>query len=669
MIIEPTIMTSPQKNTAALTKPTVVGLYGLPGCGKTFLLEQLKTQLGERSFAYFEGSSALSSIVPGGLEAFKQLDDQEKDLIRVRTIHQTAKDSATSGRVGIVTGHLLFWDMKTDTAAAQSVWTNGDAETYTHIFYLDIPADVVAHRRQNDSSRARPTTSVELLEKWQSTERKQLREICLAHGIFFSVVSPDKIPSLLLDVERHTEDYNLSCAEKQLDTIFRDVSAGNVFVFDGDRTLIPEDTGALFSELMLNAGLEIGNEDPVKAVFQSSLGYSYAAFRQVALVYEAINEGKFHEFCQKIADSVTIYPQMILLLEHAAQRGISAVVFTCGLQTIWEKILAKAGYSETVKVVGSGRIENGFVVTGEVKGALVARLQNVHHKCVCAFGDSVLDLPMLKEADRAFVVVGEKKRRSVQMEKALLNAIDNENLYACQVLLPPTAPLRLDTVRLPCVDITSEPFITSILSPVEFASQNAAKLLMTPMRNATIYGPELRKAHARVGQHLANTLLTERIGLEEYSIPHVQGHKTTGYRFRNEGKTSIVALMRGGEPMAQGISKTLPLAMFVHAKVPSDLVKQHVAEQELIILVDSVVNTGKSIVEFVSHIRELDAKIRILVVAGVVQAKAFSRTMLTQIITSDSNIDFVALRPSDNKFTGRGGTDTGHRLFNTTQLD
>ena len=32
-------------------------------------------------------------------------------------------------------------------------------------------------------------------------------------------------------------------------------------------------------------------------------------------------------------------------------------------------------------------------------------------------------------------------------------------------------------------------------------------------------------------------------------------------------------------------------------------------------------------------------------------------------------VTFLALRVSDNKYTGRGGTDTGHRLFNTPYFD
>ena len=37
-------------------KPVIIGIYGLPGCGKSYLLKELERELGEESFSFFEGS-------------------------------------------------------------------------------------------------------------------------------------------------------------------------------------------------------------------------------------------------------------------------------------------------------------------------------------------------------------------------------------------------------------------------------------------------------------------------------------------------------------------------------------------------------------------------------------------------------------------------------------
>ena len=76
--------------------------------------------------------------------------------------------------------------------------------------------------------------------------------------------------------------------------------------------------------------------------------------------------------------------------------------------------------------------------------------------------------------------------------------------------------------------------------------------------------------------------------------------------------------MRGGEPMASGVNDVFPLAMFVYARDTNDIKLHHLQGQLTVILVDSVVNTGKTIIEFVQHVRKLYATIHIVIVAGVI---------------------------------------------------
>ena len=121
--------------------------------------------------------------------------------------------------------------------------------------------------------------------------------------------------------------------------------------------------------------------------------------------------------------------------------------------------------------------------------------------------------------------------------------------------------------------------------------------------------------------------------------------------------------------MASGVSKAFPRAMYVHVKVPQDLKLHHLEDQVQAVLVDSVVNTGKSIIECVHAVRDLNANIRIIVVAGVIQAQCLYKSSdMYKALSACGRVDIVALRVSDTKFTGSGTTDTGNRLFNTTHL-
>ncbi|KAI3324908.1 uracil phosphoribosyltransferase-domain-containing protein [Xylariaceae sp. AK1471] len=642
--------------------PVIVGIYGIPGSGKTFLLNQLEQKLERENFEFYEGSKVIASLVPGGLDGFRKLAEQDKVLWRQCAIDAIRKNCINSGKLGVVAGHFMFWPEGEDMG--QTVYTPQDLVTYTHILYLDVAAELIAQRRQHDAERTRSSTSIHHLRKWQDAEKTQQATLV------------DRASTLLRDFGHHTEASNLSRAESRLDEVLAiDEKLQTMLVLDADRTLAPEDTGELFWTTSARAE---NDAHKLKSLLGGPLGYSYTAFRQCVLLYEeTADDAEFDAVCTAVASAINIHPEFLSLLRLVTEQDhVGAIVVTCGLRRVWEKILDTEGLSGTVKVIGGGRIADGFVVTAAVKASIVSRLRDVHHLYVVAFGDSPLDLPMLNAADQAIVVVGQESARSKSMDVALLKAMKHDGLRASQVLLPSHALPRLSITDLPLIQINEPNFINSVLcrrneprvgpQVLHATGKNVAKLLMTPTRDASVSGPNLREAHRRIGWFLATEFLTELVGLEEYMIPHVQGHKTSGFRLRDEQHTAIIALMRGGEPMAFGVSDALPEAMFVHAKGPDDVMEHHLDGQYTVILVDSVVNSGKTVVEFVQRIRMIHSKIRIVVVAGVVQAQSVSEGSLAHTLAHDGGLSLVALRLSDNKFTGKGTTDTGNRLFNTT---
>jgi uracil phosphoribosyltransferase/phosphoserine phosphatase/adenylate kinase len=665
-------------------KPTVIGLYGVPGCGKTYLMNQLKKGLGEDRFSFHEGSSVISDLVPGGLDAFRALDTEQKDDWRKRAIDSIKDEATTSGKVAIVTGHFMFWSEKKEQTR---VCTSNDLATYTHILYLDVNPDIVLQRRRDDKERNRDAEPLEHLQMWQDVEKAELRELCLNSGILFMplasyLVNAVFVKNFILDFERHGEIYNSHQAKDELDKILinGNDSIESMLVLDADRTLTDEDTGKLFWEKGDPSAQALTLDgSALTNIFKSSMQHSYLAFRQMTLLYEESSNDVFNLRCRDVASKTKLYPEFISLLRVVKeQHHVGAVILTCGLRRIWEEILEREGLSEHVKVIGGGRISDGFVVTPTVKGELVARLQERHKIYVSAFGDSPLDLPMLKKANQAIVVVGNESKRSKTMDATLAKAIDHEGFHARQAILPSSAPPRLDDRRLPEVKLTQREFIADVLArgipergivTMDATDRMAAKLLMTPMRDASMSGPALREAHRRTGMYLATELVSSLIGVERYPVKHVQGSDTDGFRLLHEKETLIISLMRGGDPMALGVSDAFPLAMYLHAKSPEDIKTEHLEGHVSLLLVDSVVNSGKSIADFVRHIRNLHATIRIVVVAGVVQANSISGGPLSQALTgSYDTLNIVALRLSKNKYSGKGGTDTGNRLFNTKHL-
>ncbi|KAK4108051.1 hypothetical protein N656DRAFT_792774 [Canariomyces notabilis] len=666
-------------------KRVVIGIYGVSGCGKSFLLNQLRNKLNKDLYSFHEGSEVIASLVPGGLEEFQQADPQTKEMWRRRAMESIANDNqpGQSGQyqTAVVAGHFMFWPNEADPAG-EVVFTDADAATYTHILYLDIPLQVIFDRRQKDSARARPPVSVEHLHKWQLAEKTELRRVCAEKGILFAslstcnpVVLSVRAAAMLADFRCHTEESNLSWTKTRLDTIltshYEVEKLQTVLVLDADRTLAPDDTGAAFWKAVYK------ESNPLKALFGGPLRYSYTAFRQATLLYEEqADEQNYNAICERIASSVRLYPEMVSMLKHVGEHDhVAAVVVTCGLRRVWELVLAREGLSK-VRVVGGGRLADGFVVTADVKAEVVRLLKSKYNLYTWVFGDGPLDLPMLQEAHKAIVVVGEEQARSKTMDALLSDAVDKHGLCAHQVLLPQNVTPRLDKQRLPLLQLSDPQFRYSLIRErrrvVMHATEcNGAKILATATRNAAVQGPALRDAHRRVGWYLATEFLADFLGVEEYNIPHVQGKPTTGHRVLFERVTTIVALMRGGAPMAEGVNDVLPLAMFVHAHQPEDLkADKHLAGQRTVVLVDSVVNNGTTVAKFVRHIRGLDPRICIVVVAGVVQKQSvLPGNALGDMLERDRNLSLIALRLSGNKFTGTGSTDTGNRLFNTTLLD
>ncbi|KAI7974671.1 hypothetical protein EIK77_003819 [Talaromyces pinophilus] len=234
----------------------------------------------------------------------------------------------------------------------------------------------------------------------------------------------------------------------------------SMLVLDADRTLTAEDTGKLFWELYGSGPY------PLDAIFKSSLHYTYAAFRQAVMLYEeTCDDEEFNRRCRDVAARTALYPEFVSLLRVVkSQRHVGAVIVTWGLRRIWEEILNREGLSKKVKVVGGGRISDECIVNPSVKETVVDHLQNFHKKYVWAFGDSPLDMEMLKKANQAIVVVGKEGQRSKSMDAALESALEDGHFRARQAVMPSKATPRLDVNCLPVVNLTQWEFIADDLA-------------------------------------------------------------------------------------------------------------------------------------------------------------------------------------------------------------
>ena len=699
-------------STSVLKKPTIIGFYGVSGSGKSHLLNKLKNdpEFKNGKIKFCDGSELLDEYVKGGIKVFQAASDEIKNEHRTKVLIKLVEELQATGQTAVIAGHYMLWE-KEANANGEVVWVDQDAKTYTHMIYLRVTANTTKNRRAMDDTRSRAVLSEEHLRKWRKTENTQLYEKCLEHNILYTNIADgssalSQLTALVKDFLAHDEATNEAAVACAVDTTLASrKELETILLLDADKTLTAQDTGMMFWK-RLSAKYQRSGE-ALENIFKKQ-GYSYHSFRQATFLYESVR-ADFTDTCDAVAAGVTMYPKMIDLLNRAKEQPhVATVVVTCGVQHIWKAILSRHELSH-VTVIGGGQLSDGYVVTDTIKGRVVDQLHSKDLRVV-AFGDSPLDIHMLEKADEAYVVVGEVEERSKKM-----NALAKD-LSAEQILFPDDVAPRLG-MAVAHLDAAN---ISRILRPlfVHATESKAALLLQTSIRNRELDGLDLRAAHKATGYYLAMSLLSTLLGVETYKIRHVNGTPIDGFRFRNEASTVIVPLMRGGEPMAFGVARAMRSAAFAHAKEYGELNQELLESKKTIILVDSVINSGKSIVDFMVPLRKDWPHVRVTVVAGVVQAKAVERaqaaqndedqqrvedqknvksqqaiedqqpaetnshpqsniqdpkqvenTTLAHLLRTDPNLSIVALRTSNNEYKGKGKTDTGHRLFNTTNLE
>lgn len=342
--------------TSTTPKPTLIGIYGLPGSGKSTVLGRLKNSLPSDVFTIYEDSEIIASLMGSerGLDDFHALSEEEKTQYRERGVIQIREECQSMGRTGVVAGHYMFWSR--DSEEETVVWTKADQDTFIHIIYLQMPAEILCRRRQLDDAKKREAVTPIHLHEWQETEMQQLGNIAKGSRISFVVLEFWKIssdaqlldrdlPNMLYEVCAVSQQCNHARVLATVDQIVAHVRARGgtkvttALVFDADKTLIAQDTGKEFWRHVSSRMREISQRTstPVEEIFDKC-GYIYDAFLRAAMAYSGVKD--FEEICNSVAERVTLYPEFLSLLRCVKQHEhMMAVLVTCGLRRLWEIVM------------------------------------------------------------------------------------------------------------------------------------------------------------------------------------------------------------------------------------------------------------------------------------------------------------------------------------------
>jgi uracil phosphoribosyltransferase len=197
-----------------------------------------------------------------------------------------------------------------------------------------------------------------------------------------------------------------------------------------------------------------------------------------------------------------------------------------------------------------------------------------------------------------------------------------------------------------------------------FTDVPACRLLADRTRRSDLDTRDYSEAYADLGRFLAYQVL-EQFELEEYQIQHCEGPRP-GIRIRNEERIGIACLMRAGLYFAHGCRSVLRMAPLHLVSPerdiglsPKELEELASSRLDTLLIVDSVVNTGKTIRPIFDQAKALGIR-KVIVLAGVSPVERGK-----SIAAEYPDVLFYFARLSHNSYVGKGGTDTGNRLFGT----
>lgn len=329
-----------------------IGLYGLPTAGKTYILNAV------RNLEVLSGSSLLRELASG----FSDLSENEKNSIRKQlALRLRNKDKF------IMDGHYSFGE--------NVVFTEEDGQLYDTFIYLYVEPGILVERMK-DSIRNRKYLKYDI-ESWQNFETESLREYCHKNNKDFYIVdNPTKgfFPDINLILDFIDSIVcGFSCVNYARDVVKQIGVHKTISLVDGDKTLIKEDSSAL---LGYKTHLFDGNY--------------YTGFQAWRHNRELTDYLRFIDYSYQPIECMNLNMNESVLKKIVG----TGVILTTGHYGTWKQI----GDKHNMPVF------HGAQMCSDTKYFITKFLQE-KGATVTAFGDSMNDYYMLKQADMAYLVL------------------------------------------------------------------------------------------------------------------------------------------------------------------------------------------------------------------------------------------------------------------------
>lgn len=242
-------------------------------------------------------------------------------------------------------------------------------------------------------------------------------------------------------------------------------------------------------------------------------------------------------------------------------------------------------------------------ISADTKFFVVNMLQNKGYSII-AYGDGKNDFYMLRQANKGYLYIGSYLSRSLK----------NTDLSGIELIYDKTPYILADV------------------------TDTVSKEIAICKSNSGINGSRLADAHLKLGRILGEAIHS--------FVPNIG--------------SAVIVLDRGGRFFGDGVYASFGGVFFPYNPKQDDLPD---IDNNIVLIVDSVINTGKSILDTIDRIKKKVPDTEVFIVSNVIQEKAVELLKDYKIFTVRSSANsYVGSRQKEQN-NGKG-PDTADRLFN-----
>lgn len=384
----------------------ILAIYGISRCGKDYLIDKVIERLNGKAI-HFYGSNTLKELSKKLYDLdFNNLTIEQQIILREKFVEKVKEEEKKYKNI-IIDGHYSF---PNNEGGFDIVFTKADKYLYDEFIYINKSAKFIIDNFMNSNKKQWKSylDNEEKINEWKEFEINHLKIACKELDKELIIIDDDT--SCSVDFISDFITYNNKLlSNKIVDEVMKRISIkiikyNSIVLLDCDKTVSINDLTYDFCE---KGGLE---RSTLKSIFYGDYYTIYQFYRFQQYLSKSIN---YNESIIYAAEKVLL--NNCLINDLTENKGNTYFIgITTGIVDAWNYINNENEIFDLL--IGIGKLSEDKLlrtfVTPSVKYQLTKRLKELGKKII-SIGDSIIDIPMLEEANKGIVVAMDKLNKKV----------------------------------------------------------------------------------------------------------------------------------------------------------------------------------------------------------------------------------------------------------------